>query len=516
MRVSSPRLDAFKIAALAGLAVGIAVNLFFFLKSLPVPILEQHAFRQTQTAISAYWLIHGTADIFRYETPVLGFPWSIPMEFPLYQFIVAKLAVWSGLKLDTAGRLVSFIFHMLTAATGYAAIRRLRAGLWWGVVFAALYLCSPLYIFWGRSFMIETCATFFGMLNVFFICCFATEVNRLRRWAFHYPAAVAAAVACVMAKATTFPGFAAAGGFVVLVAYLRGQTPMRPLPLLFSLGSLVLLPLLPAFYWVAFSDKVKMLNPAGQTLTAAALSDWNFGTLKQRLGGKFWEATLVRAVRDSLGYHVSFLALLWGFWRLNTRHRIVAGALFLLYLLPFLIFANVQLWHNYYQVANAVFLILCAAAIICLLHRQSRVKLATGLLILVLFLQLATFSLGYYRDAAKLLHTPHPTISIAEFVKGNTPPGTAIIVFGYDWSSEIAYYAERKSFTVPGWFSYDNLLQTIDTSRQEMGGLPIAAIVDANNTRDAIRQQGKPDIFAGYRSVKIGNATVYYRQGSGQ
>ena len=52
------------------------------------PILDQHGFRQTQTAISTYYLLQGSPWL-AYETTVLGFPWSIPMEFPLYQWLVA-------------------------------------------------------------------------------------------------------------------------------------------------------------------------------------------------------------------------------------------------------------------------------------------------------------------------------------------------------------------------------------------------------------------------------------------
>jgi hypothetical protein len=47
-------------------------------------ILDIHGFRQSQTAISAYYLLHGGAWV-AYETPVLGPLWSIQMEFPLYQ-----------------------------------------------------------------------------------------------------------------------------------------------------------------------------------------------------------------------------------------------------------------------------------------------------------------------------------------------------------------------------------------------------------------------------------------------
>jgi hypothetical protein len=53
--------------------------------------LDLYSFRQTQTAITTYWLgINGFS--LNYETPVVGPPWSIPFEFPLYQYMVVLLA----------------------------------------------------------------------------------------------------------------------------------------------------------------------------------------------------------------------------------------------------------------------------------------------------------------------------------------------------------------------------------------------------------------------------------------
>ena len=41
------------------------------------PLLDRHSFRQTQTAISAYWIAHG-GPLVAYETPVFGAPYPHP------------------------------------------------------------------------------------------------------------------------------------------------------------------------------------------------------------------------------------------------------------------------------------------------------------------------------------------------------------------------------------------------------------------------------------------------------
>src|SRR6266851_10032050 len=40
------------------------------------PLLGMHAWRQSQTAITSYWMLRGSPWL-AYETPVLGPPWSI-------------------------------------------------------------------------------------------------------------------------------------------------------------------------------------------------------------------------------------------------------------------------------------------------------------------------------------------------------------------------------------------------------------------------------------------------------
>lgn len=75
-------------------------------------ITDDHGFRQTQTAITAQYF-SGLHDFLFYITPVLGPPWSIPFEFPLYQGIVKFLYIITNFSLETCGRIVSIVFFLL-------------------------------------------------------------------------------------------------------------------------------------------------------------------------------------------------------------------------------------------------------------------------------------------------------------------------------------------------------------------------------------------------------------------
>lgn len=70
-------------------------NLLLTTRGWNLPILDAHAFRQTQTALTSYWFVQEGFKL-DYITPVLGPPWEIPLEFPLYQWIAAALHQVSG------------------------------------------------------------------------------------------------------------------------------------------------------------------------------------------------------------------------------------------------------------------------------------------------------------------------------------------------------------------------------------------------------------------------------------
>src|SRR4051812_9418753 len=65
-------------AATPILAIGALVYATdFAVRYIDQPLIDGNAFRQTQTALTAYWLLKG-GPLLAYITPVAGFPWAIP------------------------------------------------------------------------------------------------------------------------------------------------------------------------------------------------------------------------------------------------------------------------------------------------------------------------------------------------------------------------------------------------------------------------------------------------------
>src|ERR1700730_7107378 len=112
------------------------------------PVLDFYGFRQTQTALNVYSMLHDHV-FFAYLTPVLAAPCSVPFEAPVYQAFVAALVSTTGLDLDASGRVVSVAFFLGSVVCGYKLVDILTPGdSYTPKLFLLFALVSPLYVFW--------------------------------------------------------------------------------------------------------------------------------------------------------------------------------------------------------------------------------------------------------------------------------------------------------------------------------------------------------------------------------
>jgi hypothetical protein len=435
------------------------------------PILEMHGFRQTQTAISAYWMLHG-GGIFNYQTPVTGFPWTIPFEAPVYQLSVVAVNVITPWGLDAAGRLTSFLYLIGAIVLGMRLLADLApANRYSGLMFAALMLLSPQYLFWGRTFLVETCAVFFGVALVF------ATVRYYRGGGYGYLAvAFFASLLCALAKSTSWPAFAAAAGlfWIAEVASTRKiawlPTGLLVLVAIVSIGATV--------EWNAFADAQKAKGVFGSALTSANLSDWNFGKLADRTGSKLWADVLPKRMLP---------AALGAFWPVAlaaathigkpSRGVLVALVALILFFVPVMLFTNLHLVHNYYQTANALFLVAAAAAMLGAIAHAGRPIIALGALVLLAGGQLLEFK-DHYKPLLDQPTRQSPVYVAGMAARQLVPEGRSLYVFGDDWSSEVHYYARRKGIAFAGWFDAAKIREAMAHPEAFVGDQPLGGVVD--------------------------------------
>jgi hypothetical protein len=443
------------------------------------PLSEMFEFRQTQTALSVFWMVKEGLKVF-YQTPVVGSPWEIPFEFPTYAWLVAVVNIL-GVPLNLAGRLVSFVFFIACLLPLMSLGRNLRLGRWWTLAASALFLASPLYLMWGRSFMIETMALFFAVAH---LSCFVAGVTQ-NRVAYLLWSGICGIVA-VLTKSTTLPAFSLLAAIFFLVHFIAQRKSSGPLSLsMFVASGLTLIVAYPpGLYWVSMSDGVKTLNIVGQHLTSAALTGWNYGTLDAKLSAELWLKVLPsRILSEIIGplavLAILLLLLLQTFKKIRIRFSIrQAGILSLMvigFLTPIIIFTNLHLVHNYYQVANGIFVIAAVALLIEGLRARFGDVAASVILFGVLSNQLAMFYGAYF---PQIYGPPElEDYDLALQARDLTPEGSALLVFGIDWSSTVAYASERKAMSVPNWLPLDQLDGILADPTAWAGGLDIGGIV---------------------------------------
>jgi len=132
------------------------------LRNLSAPISGSYTWRNTQTAWGIRSVANGAISPFAVELPVLGPPWKIPFEFPLFQLIAGVLARSTGLSVEVSGRLTSITFFISTAVVFYL-ISKYFFNQFISLLLLLIFLFNAHNLEYGSAVSIEYCAMFFSL-----------------------------------------------------------------------------------------------------------------------------------------------------------------------------------------------------------------------------------------------------------------------------------------------------------------------------------------------------------------
>ena len=474
------------------------------------PLLGMHSFRQTQTAITSYWILKGSPWL-AYHTPVFGAPWSIPFEFPMYQLLVAGVVKMTGLPLDPAGRLVSYLFLLATIWPIRSIARSYGLSDENVTIFAILFLASPIYLYWGSTFLIETTVLFFCVAFLAAIIRTIDDDNSVNIAA----AALLGAIGAI-GKITTFAPFYLLAGvlllFHLLILIQRGL-PLRPM-IRSSVAAMLPAPLLFAL-WDRFADAQKARNPIGRFTmsTAPMMHPWTFGTCSQLFSERMIY-TLIRGVTDTIGVLsivvFTSLILLCRHHGLSKQRMVLVAAALLGFFFPYLIFTNLHVVHNYYDTANAIFLIIAVSVIIGGFFSEGHWRSGWATLILTVVSQLTWFHMYFGKD---LVHQGDYHLEIAQTIAANTDTDGVIAIYSKDWSPVIPYYAQRRAVMEQTFAPRYEILDRAHDILKAQGGYPIEAVVRCPSPMDNdhdLMEILAPQLARLYRH-QIGDCEVYFR-----
>jgi 4-amino-4-deoxy-L-arabinose transferase-like glycosyltransferase len=461
-------------------AVTTSTLTWFLSFSSPDPLFLA-PFRESQTAISAEYLIREPCPVLEWQLPVLGSPWRIPFEFPLHQLLSSSISHF-GLGVEQAGRLVS-----LTAFFGCIVVS-FRLICVWGLprevakVGVALFLTSPLLICYATANMIESLTLVFALLYLWATLHYASGGGCA--W---FAVALGAGIAAALVKVTTWLPVGFMLSLVLLGKVNRacradGWLPACQVNTL-AFAALLFLPFLVGLLWSRWCEGIRCQNALASVVWQhEGTKQWMFGTLAQRLSLRNWLMVLSKHILLVFG-PIGFLApLVWfAAWRVGgglahpwnrSMGLCLAG-----YGCHLMAFFPLHLRHDYYVYGSGAYLIIAMLfgfSILMQKHRSFWVRRflpAMCVSMLLGSLVYVTCKRGYHDLAVE------QAIRVLKTVPGDEP----VVFFGFDYSPRVPLATKRKALMFPDGCDDERTVASVLLANR---GVPYCAVMVMGAARD--------------------------------
>ncbi|MDC3123554.1 hypothetical protein OBB00_02415 [Gammaproteobacteria bacterium] len=430
----------------------------FLLLSLPLvyvladhlnaDLSDLHGFRQAQTAITAFY-INFPFDFLVFETPLFGAPWSVPMEYPIYQIATAGVSQGLGIDLEVCGKLLSFLAYV----SAFFVLKQLLTTPFQRRLFACCYFTSPILLAYSGKFLIEAFAFLFGTMVL------VSFFSLARRWKVSVAAVfVISTTLCGLQKITNLMSIALSCGVYLLILMRGGEISAKKLLVLFVLGGLSgILPV----GWFIYTELVKGESYILSFLQSAALQYWNFGTFAQRIEpANLANVFGFRAILLGGMLPLVLLAILGRKTATKSGGKLcghetgITVSLLIAGISAPLLFFNLFLIHDYYFFASTGFLL--AGVVRCFKSDVSFGLSASGVqravaLFCVASLNLAIYAVWYSPKIGEVPESHALMTEVGDYLGNNLAQDQIFVTAGVDWDATIPYLAERRAIMIPSW-----------------------------------------------------------------
>jgi Dolichyl-phosphate-mannose-protein mannosyltransferase len=430
--------------------------------NLDSPLFTGNPFRQTMTAITVWTYIEDGISIGKYQTPVFGPPWTIPLEFPTYQLTVAFLVKVGITSIDMAGRVAAILYFYLSASFLFLISRKYLGTIASSCVLL-FYVWSPYMIVWSRNFMIDYASVAF---TLGYFHCFTRWFDNPQRIGYVLPT-IAFGVLAFLTKVTTLPTVLVPMGYIVsrdillrlkneryeLARYIKADGRY-----LGSLAAVFLVPVIPFLLWLHHCDTIKASSEFTTVLTSAGLSEWNYGTWKQKIAIINWATIAKRVITTIITFPaLVFLALgPWLYFRGSRKEGEFVLTFALGAIATVFTFFNLYWVHDYYLMAISPSISIVVGFCTYLVLRKlfgDSFELKRWFCVAMLLIAIMLYSARDYLSwSFKVTYdTPIPTLGLAQAIRDNTGEKDYVIVADvFNWDPQYLYYARRKGFML--WY----------------------------------------------------------------
>ncbi|MCM1100401.1 MAG: glycosyltransferase family 39 protein [Clostridium sp.] len=441
--------------------IGMLIVVSFLIRfiNLDIPLAnELHNFRQTQTAITIRQYFEEGWSLFEYQVPVFGAPWTTCIfECPIYQTVIyAIMKVFHQGNIDLYGRIISIIIFYLSAWMLKKVMDLFvdaKVSLW----ICLLYVFLPFNIYWSRAILIDYMSVLFGLIYIWGLYHWFRDGKRAA-----YGIGLIFGILGYLLKVTTmFPVVFFLAFWIVQDLYrgIQGENNKisgasigkyftRNWKKLICLGLLCVIPVCVGYLWTSYADAAKASSAYTKWLTSEALTNWNYGTLEQKLQFSNWSVILKRLYGFFGGFY--FLIFIAAAYLIHCKKKnilVLSGSLLSCFLTLVALF-NLYYVHDYYLIALSPFLCMSLGAMtfeICrvlLPEKKSGNMLIIALAVLFIYSQITVNT--EYVDG--VLHGNKENTNVGLFVNRITDTDEQILIEGTDWNPCILYYADRKGF----------------------------------------------------------------------
>lgn len=407
------------------------------------PLVTAHDFRQTQTMLSAFWLLKEPFHFPAYLTPVFGDPWKVPFEFPTFQTLCAVLNV-VGIPLDMAGRLTTILCFIVSYIFIVKILRLLSENNGTILPFSLLSLASPFGIIWSRTPLIDYCSVALCIMAVFYML--LAQVNNFKSTK-HILLGLLLISLGAVTKITSVIVFIVPY-LVLSAAYIyfdyKKQKNQNAIKHILILLLFCITPFISTLKWTYFCDNIKSQSITTIWLISKNMGGWNYGDLNQRIEIKNW-IIIFQRIRDELIPNIWFLLVFPFFLSFEQKKSTILlfSTIIISVILNIFIFFNLFLVHEYYLICASFSTWLATSiGLSCLIDRFNYLQ-EKIIILFSLILLLSAYNFGNI-DGNFTDLSAHPPVIAYRQIKEIVNKNQEVIIFGEEWSSRVPYYIERK------------------------------------------------------------------------
>jgi len=425
--------------------------------NLDIPLYnEQHNFRQAETAIIISSFFNDGFSLFNYEMPIMGDPWHIMFECPIYQSLVYFIMIlFHQNNIDLWCKIVSIIMFYAGVPIFKKLIKLITNNDEASYFAVGCYLISTYTIYWSRGALIDYTSVFFALVYTLELFQWLDTKNYKN----YIIGIVFGCLGYIQKSTTMFP-------YVFLLAILIILHELKYITIdnkihwnmflsyikenivrLLFLAIICIVPVIPGLMWVKHADYVNSLSPYSEGFASYNMTGWNYGTLAQR----FKPYSYVGIGYNLFGFFgigsiIIIVVFIYNIKNFQKQSLITILSLFVPIFLTISILFNLYCRHNYYYIAVSP-LICAIVGIIAYESLRIQKKNFTPIIVVIIatILIQPVFNMKYLGG---VIRNQNVNECAGVYVNKNTPSDTYVIYATDDWNPSLLYYCNRKGFTM--------------------------------------------------------------------